>query len=68
MSSVENKLNRIINTFNNVDKLVAYKDIKNLSAKYNKNISVQNVLFQIAKKVGDIDYCQNLKAKTLILI
>ncbi len=67
MSSVENKLNRIINTFNNVDKVVAYKDIKNLSAKYNKNISVQNVLFQIAKKVGDIDTAINALRKILLV-
>ena len=55
MSNLENKLKKIIDTFNNVNKEIAFEDIKKLSEKYNKNISVQNVLFQIAKKVGDID-------------
>ncbi len=55
MSNLENKLKKVINTFNNVNKEAAYKDIKKLSEKYNNNISVQNVLFQIAKKIGDID-------------
>ncbi len=55
MSNLENKLKKVINTFNNVNREAAYKDIKKLSEKYNNNISVQNVLFQIAKKIGDID-------------
>ena len=55
MSNLENKLKKIIDTFNNVNKEIAFKDIKKLSEKYNKNISVQNVLFQVAKKVGDLD-------------
>ena len=55
MSNLENKLKKIIDIFNNVNTEVAFKDIKKLSSKYNENISVQNVLFQIAKKVGDID-------------
>ena len=61
MSNLENKLKKIIDTFNNSNTDTAYKDIKKLSEKYNKNISVQNVLFQIAKKVGDI----NTSIKTL---
>ena len=59
MSNLENKLKEIVNTFNNVNREVAFKDIKKLSEKYNKNISVQNVFFQIAKKVGDIETAIN---------
>ena len=55
MSNLENNLKKIIDTFNNVNREIAFKDIKKLSEKFNKNISVQNVLFQIAKKVGDVD-------------
>ncbi len=55
MSKVENKLKKIIDTYNNINKEIAYEDIKKLSEKYNKNTSVQNVLFQIAKKAGDIN-------------
>ena len=55
MSNLENKLKKIVDTFNNVNREIAFNDIKKLSKKYNKNISVQNVLFQIAKKSGDID-------------
>ncbi len=55
MSNLENKLKNIINTFNNVNKEIAYKDLKKLSEKYNKNIDVQKVLFQVSKKMGDID-------------
>ncbi len=55
MSNLENKLKKIIDTFNKVNREIAFNDIKKLSEKYNKNISVQNVLFQIAKKTGDID-------------
>ena len=55
MSNLENKLKKIIDTFNKENREIAFKDIKKLSKKYNNNINVQNVLFQIAKKVGDID-------------
>ena len=67
MSNLENKLKKIIDTFNNVNRNIAYKDIKNLSEKYNKNISVQNALFQIAKKVGDIDTSINALKKILLV-
>jgi len=67
MSNLENKLKKIIDTFNNVNRNIAYKDIKKLSEKYNKNISVQNVLFQIAKKVGDIDTSINALKKILLV-
>ena len=52
MSKLENKLKKIINTFNNIDRKVAHKEIKKLSEKYNKNISVQSVLFQISQKIN----------------
>ena len=65
MSNLENKLKKIVDTFNNVNREVAFKDIKNLSDKYNKNVSVQNVLFQIAKKVGDVDTSINALKKIL---
>ena len=39
MSNLENKLKKIVNTFNNVNWEVAFKDIKNLSENYYKNIS-----------------------------
>ena len=65
MSSLENKLKKIIDTFNNSNANIAYEDIKKLSEKYNKNISVQNVLFQIAKKNGDINI--SIKALKKIL-
>ena len=67
MSNLENKLKKIIDTFNNVNRNIAYKDIKNLSEKYNKNISVQSVLFQIARKVGDIDISINALKKILLV-
>ena len=53
MSKLENKLKKIINTFNNINRDGAYKEIKKLSEKYNKNINVQNVLFQISQKIND---------------
>ena len=53
MSKLENKLKKIINTFNNINREDAYKEIKKLSEKYNKNINVQNVLFQISQKIND---------------
>ncbi len=65
MSKLENKLKKIIETFNNVNREIAFKDIKKLSEKYNNNISIQNVLFQIAKKVGDIDTSINALKKIL---
>ena len=55
MSKLENKLKKIINTFNNINREVAHKEIKKLSEKYNKNISVQNVLFQISQKINDTE-------------
>ncbi len=55
MSNLENKLKKIVNTFNKIDKNLAYEDIKKLSAKYHKNISVLNVLSQISQKMGDIN-------------
>ena len=67
MSNLENKLKKIIDTFNNVNREIAFKDIKKLSNKYNKSISVQNVLFQLSKKVGDIDTSINA-LKTILLI
>jgi len=67
MSNLENKLKKIVDTFNNVNREVAFKDIKNLSEKYNKNVSVQNVLFQIAKKVGDVDTSINALKKILFV-
>ncbi len=67
MSNLENKLKKIIDTFNNVNKEIAFEDIKKLSSKYNKSISVQNVLFQIAKKVGDIDTSINALKKIVFI-
>ena len=49
MSNLENKLKKIIDTFNKENREIAFKDIKKLSEKYNNNISVQKVLFQIMK-------------------
>ena len=66
MSNLENKLKKIIDTFKSVNKEIAFKDIKKLSEKYNKNISVQNVLFQVSKKVGDIDTSINALKKIII--
>ena len=67
MSNLENKLKKIIDTFNNVSREIAFKDIKKLSEKYNKNISVQNVLLQVSKKVGDIDTSINALKKILFI-
>jgi len=44
MSNLENKLKKIVNTFNNINKEEGYRDIKKLSEKYKKNIKVLNVL------------------------
>ncbi len=67
MTNLENKLKKIIDTFNNVNREIAFKDIIKLSEKYNKNISVQNVLFQVAKKVGDIDTSISALKKILLV-
>ena len=67
MSNLENKLKKIIDTFNNVNKEIAFKDIKKLSEKYNKNISVQNIFYQISMKVGDIDASINALKKILFI-
>ena len=55
MSNLENKLKKIVNTFNNISKEEGYRDIKKLSEKYKKNIKVLNVLSQISQNMGDID-------------
>ena len=67
MSNLENKLQKIVNTFNNIDKNLAYEDIKKLSTKYHKNINVLNVLSQIAQKMGDVDTTIN-SLKNILLI
>ena len=67
MSNLENKLKKIVNTFNNIDKNLAYEDIKKLSTKYHKNINVLNVLSQIAQKMGDVDTTINSLKKILLL-
>ena len=67
MSNLDSKLKKIIDKFNNVNREAAYNDIKKLSEKYNKKISVQNVLFQIAKKIGDIDTSINALKKILFV-
>ena len=67
MSNLENKLKKIVNTFNNIDKNLAYEDIKKLSTKYHKNINVLNVLSQIAQKMGDIDTSINSLKKILLI-
>ena len=66
MSNLENKLKKIVNTFNNIDKNLAYEDIKKLSTKYHKNINVLNVLSQIAQKMGDVD--NTIKSLNKILL
>ncbi len=67
MSNLENKLKKIVNTFNNIDKNLAYEDIKKLSTKYYKNINVLNVLSQIAQKMGDLDTTINSLKKILLI-
>ncbi len=67
MSSLENKLKKIVNTFNNVNKEQGYKDIKKLSEKYQKNIKVLDVLSQISQKMGDIDTALNSLKKILLI-
>ena len=67
MSNLENKLKKIVNTFNKIDKNLAYEDIKKLSTKYHKNINVLNVLSQIAHKMGDVDTTINTLKKILLI-
>ena len=38
MSNLENKLKKIVNTFNNINKEDGYRDIKKLSEKYKRRI------------------------------
>ena len=66
MSNLENKLKKIVNTFNNINKEEGYRDIKTLSEKYKKNIKVLNVLSQISQKMGDIDTTINSLKKILL--
>ena len=67
MSNLENKLKKIVNTFNNIDRNLAYEDIKKLSTKYHKNINVLNVLSQIAQKMDDKDIAINSLKKILLI-
>ncbi len=67
MSNLENKLKKIINTFNNINKEDGYRDIKKLSEKYKRNIKVLNVLSQISQKMGDIDTTINSLKKILLI-
>ncbi len=67
MSNLENKLKKIVNTFNSIDKNLAYEDIKKLSTKYHKNINVLNILSQIAQKMGDVDTTINSLKKILLI-
>ena len=67
MSNLENKLKKIIDTFNNENRDTAYEDIKKLSVKYPKNINVLNVLSQIAQKNSDLDTAINSLKKILLL-
>ncbi len=67
MSNLENKLKKIINTFNNINKKDGYRDIKKLSEKYKKDIKVLDVLSQISQKMGDIDMTINSLKKILLV-
>ncbi len=67
MSNLENKLKKIVNTFNNINREVAYKDIVKLSEKYHKSLSVLNLLSQIAQKMGDVDTSINSLKKILLI-
>ena len=67
MSNLENKLKEIVNTFNNNDRNLAYKEIKKLSTKFNKNIKVLNVLSQISQNIGDLDTTINSLKKILLI-
>ena len=66
MSNLENKLKKIVNTFNNINKEEGYRDIKKLSEKYKKDIKVLNVLSQISQKMGDINTTINSLKKILL--
>ena len=52
MSNLENKLKKIVNTLNNIDKNLAYEDIKRLSTKYHKNINVLKKIKFLLKDKG----------------
>ena len=67
MSNLENKLKKIINIFNKINRNVGYEDIKKLSLKYYKNINVLNVLAQIAQKMGDVDTAINSYKRILLI-
>ncbi len=67
MSNLENKLKKIVYTFNNTSREDGYRDIKKLSEKYKKNIKVLNVLSQISQKMGDIDTTLNSLKKILLI-
>ena len=67
MSNLENKLKKIIDTFNNINRESAYSDIKKLSEKYYKNIPVLNILSQISQKMGDIDTTITSLRKILLI-
>jgi len=67
MSNLENKLKEILNTYNNINRNHAYEDIRKLSTKYPKNISVLNVLSQIAQKMGEVDTTINSLKKILLI-
>ncbi len=67
MSNLENKLKKIVNTFNNINKEEGYRDIIKLSEKYKKNMKVLNVLSQISQKMGDIDTALNSLKKILLI-
>jgi len=67
MSNLENKLKKIINTFNYTNKEQGYIDIKKLSEKYKNNLKVLNVLSQISQKMGDIDTTINSLRKILLI-
>ena len=41
MANLENKLKKIIDTFNNINREIAFKDIKKLSEKYNKSPKIK---------------------------
>ena len=66
MSNLENKLKKIVYTFNNINREEGYRDIKKLSEKYKKSIKVQNVLSQISQKMGDINTTINSLKKILL--
>ncbi len=67
MSNLENKLKKIVNTFNNINQEEGYRDIKKLSGKYKKNIKVLNLLSQISQKMGDLDTTINSLKKILLI-